>query len=166
MTYELEFDVAPALYKRAVTQPIGAAPTRTMVILRNLAAVFAGSLSLTLFTLAFFDISHLAAVLVGGVIGAALVLGVWWKQHRTLVRLHMAYNDTGGRHRIEIGAERIIARRPYIESRIDWPFVRAIRQVDGAVLIELPTARLIIPTAALSESSDTFAAQLDAWRTA
>ena len=94
------------------------------------------------------------------------MLAVWWRQHRTLVKLHGTYNDTGGRHRMQIDADRIIASRPYIQSRIEWPFVRQVRQIEGAVLIELPTARLIIPTAALGESGDAFAAQLNAWRTA
>lgn len=166
MTYDLEFDIAPELYARAVTRPIDGRPSGRVVIVRNVAAVLLGSLSVTFFTLAFFDLSYLAAVLMGAVLGAALVLAVWWRQHRMLVKLHGTYNDTGGRHRMQIDAERIIASRPYIQSRIEWPFVRKIRQIDGAVLIELPTARLIIPTTALGESGDAFAARLDAWRTA
>ncbi len=166
MTYDLEFDIAPELYARAVTQPIDGRPTGRAVIARNVAAALLGSLSVTLFTLAVFDLSQLPAVLMGAVLGATLVLAVWWRQHRTLVKLHGTYNDTGGRHRMQIDADRIIASRPYIQSRIEWPFVRQVRQIEGAVLIELPTARLIIPTAALGESGDAFAAQLNAWRTA
>ena len=168
MTYKLTFEISPELYKRAVTQPIEGAPSRRNLGLRNGAALSLASFSVALLTLTFGEVEHLFAMIIGAALGAALVLAVWWKQHRTLVRLHGIYNETGGLNEMSLGPDLIIAKRPNIESRIAWPFVRAVRQIEGATLIELPTARLIIPDTALPErvTQDAFAKQLDTWRAA
>ena len=168
MTYDLAFEITPELYRRAVTQPLVQAPSGRRLFWGNMLALFLATFALTLLGLSLFDSDALPQLIFGGCVGAALVAAAWWKQHRTLVRLHSNYNATGGPHRMQIDASRIVASRPHVESRIDWPFVRAIRQIDGAVLIELPTARLVVPVAALPEgqSADAFAGQLETWRTA
>ncbi len=166
MTYSLSFDIDPALYARAVTTPIDGTPrTGPRVALRNMAAAVLFPASLVCLALAFFNRDAILPVLVGGLWGAALVLGAWWWRHRTLLRHHSQYNDTGGRQTLEINADAITAGRPHITSQIGWPFVRAIRQIDGATLIELPTARLIVPDAALPSgtAAEAFAADLTRW---
>ena len=69
---------------------------------------------------------------------------------------------------MRIEAKGIEASRPFIRTWIDWPFVKQIRPIEGATLIELPTARLIAPDDALSEGTDpaAFQTQLEDWRSA
>lgn len=166
MTYRLSFDIEPALYARAVTTPIDGAPrTGPRVALRNMAAAVLFPASLVCLSLALFTRDAILPVLVGGLWGAGLVLGAWWWRHRALLRHHSQYNDTGGRQTLEISAQGIIAGRPHITSQITWAFVRAVRSIDGATLIELPTARLIVPDTALPSgiTPEAFAADLTRW---
>ncbi|MEL7166407.1 MAG: hypothetical protein AAGL96_13135 [Pseudomonadota bacterium] len=168
MNYDLTFEIDPALHRRAVTTPIDGAPSPRRVMVQNLLAAVLFPLSIVAVNTAFFANDSLIAMCVAAALGAGLVLVVWWRQHRKLVAVHSQYNETGGAQSIQIGPDGIRAARPHIRSEIDWPFVRAIRQVDGAVLIELPTARLIVPDASLPDgaTAQKFAADLDAWRTA
>lgn len=163
----LSFEIPPALYKRAVTYPLVERPSRAKMMARNVVAAVLFPASLAMLGFSFFGSQGMAPFLLGAGIGACFVLAVWWRQHFTLVRLHKTYNDTGGQQEMALGPDGITAARPFIQSRIDWPFVRAIRGIDGATLIELPTARLIVPDAALSEVSPAqFRDQLETWRRA
>lgn len=162
----MEFQIAPDLYQRAVTQPInGMDVSGTMRTLRNVAAATLFPLSLFAFNMAFFTLQTLPVMLTGGFIGAVLVLAAWWRRHMKLVGIHKTYNDAGGVQRFHIDAEKIDVSRPHIRSSVDWPFVTGIRGIDGASLIELPTARLIVPDVALPEGTtpDAFRADLKTW---
>ncbi|MEM8693481.1 MAG: hypothetical protein AAGG57_16550 [Pseudomonadota bacterium] len=170
MTYHLDFDIDPKLYRRAITMPIdpGTRPSRRMTIIRNVATAILFPLSLAALAMAFFDFTALLPMLIGGLWGSGVVLAVWWRQHQVQVRLHNTYNETGGRQTMRIEAKGIEASRPFIRTWIDWPFVKQIRPIEGATLIELPTARLIVPDDALSEGTDpaAFQTQLEDWRSA
>jgi hypothetical protein len=162
----LEFDIEPGLYRRAITYPIPGQepPSQTVVMLRNLGAAILFPLSLTLLTLAFFDWDRLTAVFMGGAVGAGLVLAVWWRQHKRLVAHHDRYNRTAGTQSMRFDEKGIVAAREGIESHIGWSFVSGIRAIPDATLIEVQTARLIVPDTALEGSADSFRAQLEAWR--
>lgn len=166
--FELAFDIAPDLYRRAITQPIPGheQPRGARLVVRTVLAVVLMTGSIVCFCLAFFDLSDLGPMAFGAGLGSLIILGVWWKQHRSLVGVHMNVNARATEHRYEIDATGIMATREHIRSEIGWPFVSAIRGIDGATLIEVQTARLIIPDAALDIAPDTFRAQLEAWRTA
>lgn len=166
--YVLDFDIPPDLYKRAITQPIPGReqPTGARLLMRTALAVALMTGSILCFCLAFFDFDALGPMAFGAGLGSLIILGVWWKQHRSLVGVHMGVNDKASRHHYNIDATGIIAAREHIRSEIAWPFVNAIRGIDGATLIEVQTARLIIPDAALDAAPDAFRAQLEAWRTA
>ncbi|MEO0891530.1 MAG: hypothetical protein AAFY35_02960 [Pseudomonadota bacterium] len=166
--YVLDFDIPPDLYKRAITQPIPGRehPTGARLALRTGLAVALMTGAIICFCLALFDLDALAPMAFGAGLGSVIILGVWWKQHRSLVGVHMGVNDKASRHRYEIDSTGIIAAREHIRSEIAWPFVNAIRGTEGATLIEVQTARLIVPDAALDVAPDEFRAQLEAWRTA
>lgn len=168
MTYDLTFEIAPDLYRRAVTTPIQGGPSRGGMIARNLAAAVLFPASIFAFNRAFFAPESLTAMLFAAVLGAGMVLAVWWRQHRRLVGIHGRFNQTGGTQTMQIGADGIVAQRPHIKSIIGWPLVTAIRRIDAATLIELPTARLIVPDDALPKGTDTvaFVAQLGDWKSA
>jgi len=167
MILDLSFDIEPELYRRALSQPIAAVrPKRFPVWLRNAIGAAGFVLSLYAFNMAFFSAETLPVMLAGGGIGAGIVLAIWWRQHRALVGLHGTYNETSGPQTMHIDQYGIIAARPNIESQIKWPFVSDVRCIDGATLIELPTARLIVPDAALPDdiTQGEFAAQLQQWK--
>ena len=166
--YVLDFVIPPELYKRAITQPIPGRerPDGMWMTLRTGFAIAAMSGAILCFCLAFFDLSALAPMGFGFVLGAVIILGIWWKQHRGLVGVHMDVNAKAEQHHYEIDASGIIAARDHIRSEIGWPFVTAIRSVEGATLIEVQTARLIVPDAALNVSAEAFRADLETWRTA
>ena len=168
MSFDLRFEIPAELHRRAVTQPIDGAPSRTRVMLQNLAAMLLFPASIFAFNRALFGPESLIAMLFAAVLGAGLILFVWWRQHRKLVNIHGRFNETGGTQIMHLGESGISVERPNIKSIIDWPLVVAIRSIKGATLIELPTARLIVPDAALPEAVTPakFAAQLDDWRTA
>lgn len=161
----LSFEIPDDLYRRAITQPLTPPPSRAVVVGRNLLAAVLAPTALVLLCLALFDAGDLAPFTMGAAIGATFVMAVWWRQHRKLVALHNSYNETGGRQKMSFSADEITVARPHVQSRIEWPFVRAIRAIDGASLIELPTARLIVPDTALTDHSPAqFRAKLEAWR--
>lgn len=168
MRYDLEFDIAPELYRRAVTQPIDGAPSQRRVMIGNLAAAALFPASIFAFNRALFSPESLVPMLFAAAVGAGLVLAVWWRRHRALVEIHSRFNDSGGRQCFGLSAEGVVVSRPLIESRMDWAFVRRIWSIEGATLIEPPTARLIVPDVALPEgvSQSDFIAQLGAWRAA
>jgi hypothetical protein len=168
MTYSLTFEISPDLFQRAVTTPITGVPSKNRVVVQNIAAATLFPASIFAFNRAFFDPKSLTAMLFSAALGAALVLAVWWRQHRKLVGIHGRYNETGGTQSMQIGADNIIAQRPNIKSEINWAFVTTIRQIEGATLIELATARLIIPDEALPKGTDKagFVAQLERWKAA
>ncbi len=168
MTYNLTFEIAPDLYRRAVTTPIFGAPSKNRVMAQNIAAAVLFPASIFAFNRALFTPESLISMLFASVLGAGLVLAVWWRQHRKLVTIHGRFNETGGTQSIQIGADGIIAQRPNIKSEVAWSFVTTIRQIEGATLIELPTARLIVPDDALPTGTEkvAFAAQLNEWRAA
>ncbi|MGC1494809.1 MAG: YcxB family protein [Sulfitobacter sp.] len=168
MTYNLTFEIAPDLYRRAVTTPITGAPSKNRVMVQNIAAALLFPASVSAFNRALFDPDSLIAMLFAAVLGAGLVLAVWWHQHRRLVGIHGRFNETGGTQTIQIDADGIIAQRPNIKSEMSWPFVKTIRQIEAATLIELPTARLIVPDDALPDGTDkaAFLAQLMEWKAA
>lgn len=165
--YLLEFDIPPELYKRAITQPIPGRekPKGAKAALRIGLTILLMIGSIICFCIAFFDLDALGPMGFGFALGAALILGVWWRQHRSLVGMHMDVNARAERHHYEIDATGIIAAREHIRSEISWPFVNAIRGIEGATLVEVQTARLIVPDAALNGSAEDFRAQLEAWRT-
>ncbi len=167
MTYDLTFEIAPGLYRRAATTPMLGVPSRGQVIGRNIAVALLFPAGIFAVNRAFFAPESLMAMLFAAVLGAALLLLVWWRQHWRLVGIYGQYNETAGTQILRLGAAGISAERPHIKSDISWPFVRALRQIDGATLIELPTARLIVPDDALPKGVDraAFVAQLEAWRT-
>ena len=168
MSYDLTFEIEPDVYRRAVTTPLdGPMPTRKKA-LGNFAAMVLFPLSVLAFNRALFAPESLVAMCFAAALGAGLVLAVWWRQHLKLVGVHQNYNDTGGTMSMQIGPDMIVAARPQITSQITWSFVRDLRGIDGATLIELPTARLIVPDAALPEgvTQAGFIAQLEAWRAA
>lgn len=166
--YILQFEIPPDLYKRAITHPIPGReqPKGAKAAPRIILSIALAFGAIICFCLAFFDLDALAPMGFGFALGAAIVLGVWWRQHRGLVGVHMDVNARSDRHRYEIDASGIIASRDHIRSEIGWPFVNAIRGIDGATLIEVQTARLIVPDAALDGSAEDFRTQLEAWRTA
>lgn len=168
MSYDLAFQIDPELYRRAATQPIDGAPSQRAVIWRNLLACLLFPASVFAFNRALFAPDSLIPMLFSAALGAGLVLLVWWRQHLKLVKLHARYNDTGGEQKMTLSDSGIVVSRPNIESRVAWPFVRALRSIEGATLIELPTARLIVPDAALPEgvTQAEFLANLEAWRAA
>ena len=168
MSYDLTFEIEPELYQRAVTTPLDGPVSKNKTALKNLAAMVIFPASIFAFNRALFSPESLAAMCFAAVLGAGLVLFVWWRQHSALVKVHKAYNETGGTQKMQLGPEGIVACRPMIKSEVEWNFVRALRGIDGASLIELPTARLIVPDAALPEgvTQSAFLAQLEAWRTA
>ena len=168
MSYDLTFEIAPDLYRRAVTTPIDGPMSVRRKTLGNFAAMVLFPLSIFAFNRALFAPESLLAMCFAAVWGAGLVLAVWWRQHLRLVGTHQAYNETGGNMTMQIGPEGVVAARPQITSQVTWDFVRALRGIDGATLIELPTARLIVPDAALPAGVDqaAFIAQLEAWRAA
>ncbi|MGB1234766.1 MAG: hypothetical protein ACPG5U_03430 [Planktomarina sp.] len=168
MIYDLKFDIPDDLYKRAVTQPI--TPARRKAAkwkeIRNFFAVIAFFVAGYFFGTAFFPNSHPLAVPFGSVFGAALVLIIWWRQHFAMVRLHRTYNDSAGLNHIILSAEKVIAMRPSIRTEMEWSFVKTVWAIDGATLIDLGTARLIVPDTALPSEvlQPEFLAQLQAWK--
>jgi len=168
VSFDLTFEIAPDLYRRAVTTPITGAPSKNRAMFQNIAAAILFPASIFAFNRALFDPASLLAMLFAAVLGAGMVLAVWWRQHSRLVSIHGRYNDRGGTLQLQISATGICAQRPNIKSYVDWPFVTAIRQIDGATLIELPTARLIVPHIALPQTCEPsdFATQLENWRAA
>jgi hypothetical protein len=166
MSYNLSFEIAPELYRRAVTTPMEGVPSKNRVALRNLAAAVLFPTSIFMFNRALFSPESLVPMLFAAALGGGLVLAVWWRQHRKLVGVHGRYNETGGAQAMKLAPEGIVAARPNIESHVGWAFVREIRRIEGATLIELPTARLIVPDAALPEgvTPEAFAADLEEWR--
>lgn len=163
--FELEFDIPPDLYKRAITKPIPGRepPQGARLAFRVALTITLMTGSIVCFCLAFFDWGALAPMGFGFALGAAIVLGVWWRQHRSLVGVHMDVNKRVDRHRYSIDAGGIIAARDHIRSEIAWPFVNAIQGIDGATLIEVQTARLIVPDAAVDIAPNAFRAQLTEW---
>lgn len=159
--YDLRYTIDPELHRRAVTHPIVPRNPRAAA-LRNIAAAVCVPLSIYAFERALFDGTGLLPMAFGFVLGAVLVLAVWWRQHRAMVRLHARYNEEGGEMWLQAGPEGLVTGRPGIESHLAWRFVRAVREIDGAVLIELPAARLIVPAAALDDAAR-FAADLRGW---
>ncbi|WP_124110499.1 hypothetical protein [Palleronia sp. THAF1] len=142
------FEIEPALYRRAITTPIDP-PRKNEDGFRALAATVGAVLAIVCTDLALFGGGSLVPLSAGACLGAILVLLVWWRQHRHQVSMHAAYNQTGGEMALRFDPKRIVASRPGIESHVEWRFVRAVRHIDGAILIELPTARLILPETAL-----------------
>ncbi|MEL7254685.1 MAG: hypothetical protein AAGL23_10965 [Pseudomonadota bacterium] len=163
--FDLEFSIPPDLYKRAITQPIPGRepPTGARMFLRVALTIAFATGSIVCFSLAFFDWDALAPMGFGFALGAAIVLGVWWRQHRSLVGVHMNVNARAERHHYVIDAGGVTATREHVRSEIGWPFVTAIRSTEGATLIEVQTARLIIPDAALDIAPDAFRARLESW---
>ncbi|MBU2981871.1 hypothetical protein KO498_08590 [Lentibacter algarum] len=168
MSYDLRFEIDPELYQRAVTTPLDGPVSKDRRALYNIAAMVLFPASIFCFNRALFAPDALVAMCFAAVFGAGMVLVVWWRQHGRLVKHHKAYNETGGTQEMTVGPDGIKASRPMIRSEIDWGFVRAVRGIDGASLIELPTARLIVPDAALPEgvTQASFVEQLESWRTA
>ena len=166
MSYDLTFEVAPELYRRAVTTSVGGVPSARRKALGNIAAMVLFPASIFAFNRALFEPSSLVAMCFAAVLGAGLVFVVWWRQHQKLVSLHQRYNETGGVQSTQLNAKGIVAARPLITSHINWGFVRELHSIDGATLIELPTARLIVPDTALPEGVDqvSFITQLEQWR--
>ncbi|MEO0750252.1 MAG: hypothetical protein AAFY25_00460 [Pseudomonadota bacterium] len=166
--FDLTFDIPPELYRRAITQPIpGREPPKgARLVLRTGLAIVAMTGAIICFCLTFFDLSDLGPMGFGAGLGSLIILGVWWKQHRSLVGVHMDVNERATRHHYVIDANGIRAAREHIRSEIAWPFVNAVRGIEGATLIEVQTARLIIPDSAIDLSPDAFRAQLDTWRAA
>lgn len=165
--YVLDFAIKPDLYRHAITQPIPGheQPKGGRLALRTGLAIVAMTGSITFFCLAFFDINALVPMTFGFFLGAAIVLGIWWRQHRRLVRVHMTVNTKTEKHHYVIDAKGIIAQRAYIRSEIEWPFVTCIRHIEGATLIDVQTARLIVPDTALNVSPEEFQKQMEIWRT-
>jgi len=166
MRYDLEFAIPADLYQRAITHPMKEAEvTSSTQRWRNVAAAICFPASLFAFNMAFFSADTLIVMLTGGFIGAGVVLAAWWMRHRMLVRAHKAYNDTGGMQRMHIDASGVEATRPHIRSIIEWPFVTGICGISGATLIEVATARLIVPDAALPAGTapDVFRDTLMQW---
>ena len=166
MILDLSFDIEPELYRRALTQPIGAVrPKRFPMWLRNAVGAVGFVFSLFAFNMAFFSAETLPVMLAGGGLGAGIVMAIWLRQHRALVGIHGTYNETSGQQTMHIDQYGIIAARANIESQIKWPLVNDIQTIEGATLIELPTARLIVPDDALPDdtSQAQFAATLREW---
>jgi hypothetical protein len=166
--FVLDFDIPADVYKKAITRPLAARkqPQGVLLAMRIVLAIALMSLSIICFSYAFFDIDGLAPMCFGFTLGSGVTLAAWWKQHRTLVTYHLNTNANAGRHHYEIDATGIVAARDHIKSEIGWPFVNAINSVEEATLIEVQTARLIVPDLALDVSPDVFRAQLETWRTA
>lgn len=163
--FDLQFDIPAELYRKAITQPLPGReqPKGARLALRVMLTIVLMTGSIICFCLAFFSMEALAPMGFGFALGAAIVLGLWWRQHRSLVGVHMDVNARAERHHYVINAEGITAAREHIRSEIGWPFVNTIWSVDGATLIEVQTARLIIPDAALDVTPDAFREQLETW---
>lgn len=168
--FDLKFDIDPDLYKRAVTQPITAQRRKAMKWkeVRNFFAVLGLGACSFLAGQAVFPYSHPVAVSAGAVFGAALVLLIWWRQHHAMVGLHSKYNETAGQQHVILSADKVIAMRPGIRSEMNWSFVQSVWAIDGATLIDLGTARLIVPDAALPSNvtQSQFKARLQSWKDA
>ncbi|WP_420337185.1 hypothetical protein [Roseibium sp.] len=161
---DITYDIDPELYRRAVTQPIKAR-NRTVTVARNLLATACACGMLVALNFLLFDGVSIVPLSVGFTLGAGIVFVTWWKQHRALVKTHEQHNESGGTLRFTADSTGIVDERPGIESRIAWFLVRDVRRIEGAVLIELPTARVILPEAALKDRDSTdLVTQLNAWR--
>lgn len=161
----LSFEIDPELYKRAMTHPMlgQERPSKLASELRNVAAAVLFPFSLFCLSMAFFDKWAILPMSVGAVVTGMLVLGVWWRQHKKLLRVHMRYNETGGQQTMTLDVHGIKVEKPHIQSNIEWPFVTSIRAISGATLIDVQTARLIVPDVVLGTTPDTFRAQVNTW---
>lgn len=163
-TIDITYSIDPKLYRRATTQPIRAR-NRTLAIVRNLVATACTLGMLAALNIAIFEGKAIVPLCVGFVLGAIVVVAVWWRQHRTLVKVHERYNDSGGILRFAADSEGIVVCRPGIESRVSWSLVRDVHLIEGAILIELPTARVILPEIALEGIDKAqLVSQLNSWR--
>ena len=80
----------------------------------------------------------------------------------------MKYNAEAGEQQMVLSADGIVAERPGIKSEIKWDMVQTIWSIEGATLIDLHTARLSVPHAALPENTtpNDFEMQLHEWKSA
>jgi len=162
------FEIAPDPCCRVVTVPIDGALSKRQVAAQNIAAATLFPLSIFAIDPAFFAPFSLVLMCFVAVLGAGPVLAVCWRRPRMLVRLHGRFNGTAGVQAMQFGADGIVAVRPLTKSHIGGLLVRVLRGSFGAILIELPTARLIVPDHGLPPAiaKAAFNAQLNKWRDA
>ena len=162
----MKFELPTELHARAITHPSVGFPSRRYLFLRNALATILFILTLYAAALGVWGNWAVAPTIGGGVIGAALMLAVVLKTRRRELGRHHQYNSSGGQLRLIFEPNGLTAERQHIKSQIAWPFVTGIISIDGATLIELPTARLTAPDFALPAgmSADAFRSQLEVWR--